>query len=168
MKDRIRLLFVPFILVLAGLIIGYTFLHWLLFIELELFQFEGIVTNFGIPIVLTGLVAWFILRPRFKLLKLESKKGNWQDFFSILIWIFLTIPLVISQEYIVTASGKLTELNSINDINRLEPTKYYSLKKCYIDKKLLRTHSSFDVSGKYNANFNIKHYPKEQNLSLER
>jgi len=91
MTDKIKLLFVPFILTLIGLIIGYTFLHWLLFIELEIFPLKEIITNFGIPIVLTGLAAWFILRPRFKILDLEAKRGNWRNFFSFILWIALTI-----------------------------------------------------------------------------
>jgi membrane associated rhomboid family serine protease len=158
MTDKIKLLFVPFILTLIGLIIGYTFLHWLLFIELEIFPLKEIITNFGIPIVLTGLAAWFILRPRFKILDLEAKRGNWRNFFSFILWIALTIPLIISQEYIVTATGKLTELNSINEINKTELTKYYSLKDFYIDKNAIGVHSEFDVSGKNNESFNMHIY----------
>lgn len=158
MTDRIKLLFVPFLLTLSSLIIGYTFLHWLLFIELEIFPIKEIITNFGIPIVLTGLAAWFILRPRFKILDLEAKRGNWRDFFSFILWIALTVPLIISQEYIVTASGKLTELNSINEINNTELTKFYSLKDFYIDKDAIGVHSAFDVSGKHNDKFNMHIY----------
>jgi rhomboid protease GluP len=72
MKDKINLLFRPFILALLGLTIGYTFLHWLFFIELELFELKELFTNFGIPIVLAGLSIWFILRPKFKISKLED------------------------------------------------------------------------------------------------
>ncbi len=158
MTDRIKLLFVPFLLTLSSLIIGYTFLHWLLFIELKIFPIKEIITNFGIPTVLTGLVAWFILRPRFKILNLETKRGNWRDFFSFILWIALTVPLIISQEYIVTASGKLTELNSINEINNTELTKFYSLKDFYIDKNAIGVHSAFDVSGKHNDKFNMHIY----------
>jgi membrane associated rhomboid family serine protease len=158
MTDKIKYLFVPYILTLAVLIIGYTFLHWLLFIELEIFPIKEIITNFGIPIVLTGLAAWFILRPRFKILNLEVKKGNWRDFFSFILWIALTIPLIISQGYIVTATGKLTEMNSINEINSSELTKFYTLKEFHIDKKAIGVHSSFDVSGKHNDKFNMHIY----------
>jgi rhomboid protease GluP len=158
MKDKIKLLFIPFIVTLAVLIIGYTFLHWLLFIELEIFPLKEIITNFGIPIVLTGLAAWFILRPRFKILNLEAKRGNWRDFYSFILWIALTVPLIISQEYVVSATGKLTELNSINEIDKFELTKYYSLKDYYIDKNAIGVHSAFDVSGKHNESFNMHIY----------
>lgn len=158
MKDKISLLFKPFIFTLIGLTVGYTFLHWVIFIELDLFQLKEVITNFVIPIVLTGLAAWFLLRPRFKILNLEAKNGNLRDFYSFIMWIALTIPLIIAQEYIVTASGRLSELNSINEINKTAKTKYYALKNFYIDKNLIGVHSAFDVSGKHNESFNMHIY----------
>lgn len=158
MNNKINLLFRPFILIFLGLIIGYSFLHWIIFLELELFQLKEIYTNFGIPFVLTGLVAWFVLRPRFKILNLEAKRGNWRDFYSFILWIALTVPVIIAQEYIVSATGKLTELNSINEINKFEKTKYYSVKNYYIDKNAIGVNPAFDVSGKHNENFNMHIY----------
>jgi len=158
MKDKINLLFKPFILTLIGLTVGYTFLHWILFIELELFQLKEIITNFVIPFVLTGLAAWFLLRPRFKILNLEAKRGNWRDFYSFIMWIALTIPVIIAQEYIVSATGKLSELNSINEINKTTKSKFYTLKNFYIDKNAIGVHSAFDVSGKHNESFNMHIY----------
>ncbi|MFV0164346.1 rhomboid family intramembrane serine protease [Empedobacter falsenii] len=158
MKDKLNIIFKPFVLTLIGLTVGYTLIHWILFIELNLFSLKEIITNFGIPIVLTGLAAWFFLRPKFKLLNLEAKRGNWRDFYSFIAWIALTIPLIIAQEYIVTATGKLTELNSIKEINNSAPTKYYALKTHYIDKRTIGVHSAFDVSGKHNESFNMHIY----------
>ena len=158
MKDKINLLFKPFILTFLGLIVGYTFIHWIIFLEFELFQLKEIITNFGIPIVLTGLAAWFILRPRFKILNLEVKSGNLRDFYSFILWIALTIPLIIAQEYVVSATGKLTELNSINEINKYKLTKYYSIKDYYIHKNAIGVHSAVDVSGRRSGSFNMHIY----------
>lgn len=38
MTDKIKLIFIPYLLSLVGLIICYTFLNWLIFIELKLFN----------------------------------------------------------------------------------------------------------------------------------
>jgi rhomboid protease GluP len=158
MKDKIRIIFIPTLLTLLGLTIIYTFLHWILFIRLELFGLKEIITNFGIPITLTGLAAWILLRAKFKILNLEVKRGNWRDFYSFILWVILTIPLIIAQEYIVTAAGQLTELNSIDEINEAEQTKFYKLKNYYIDKKVIGAYSSFDVTGKHNESFNMHIY----------
>jgi membrane associated rhomboid family serine protease len=157
-SDKINIVFKPFLIALIGLTTCYTFIHWLLFIKLNLFSLKEIITNFGIPIVLTGIVAWFLLRPKFKVLNLEAKRGNWRDFYSFILWVALTIPLIIAQEYLITATGKLTNLKSINEINNSEPTKYYALKKYYIDKVDYGVHSVFDVSGKHNESFNMNIY----------
>jgi rhomboid protease GluP len=158
MKDKITIIFIPTILTLLGLLVVYTFFHWILFIKLELFGLKEIVTNFGIPITLTGLAAWILLRPRFKILALEAKKGNWKDFYSSILWIVLTVPLIIAQEYIVTASGQLAELKSVAEVATKEPTKFYTLRNFYIDKKRIGVYSSFDVSGKHNEHFNMHIY----------
>src|SRR5687768_1098194 len=120
MKDKIRIIFIPTLPTLLALTIIYTPLHCILFIKLELFGLKEIITNFGIPFALSGLAAWFLLRPRFKILNLEAKRGNWRDFYSFILMFIFTVPLIIAQEYIVTASGELTELNSIDEINETE------------------------------------------------
>lgn len=158
MKDKLKIIFIPTVLSLLALSIVYTFLHWILFIKLNLFGLKEIVTNFGIPLALTGLTTLFILRPRLKILDVETEKGSWRDFYSFIVWVSLTVPLIIAQEYIVTASGQLTELNSVAELSKKEQTKFYSVKNYYIDKKRIGIHSAFDASGKYNENFNMHIY----------
>ncbi|WP_343530895.1 rhomboid family intramembrane serine protease [Pedobacter sp.] len=158
MIEKLNIVFKPFIFTLIGLIVGYTLVHWLVFIKLDLFSIKDIITNFAIPAVLTALAILFFLRPNFKALNLDTKRGNWRDFYSFIAWIALTIPLIIAQEYVVTATGKLTALNSINEIGNSAPTKYYSLKKHYINKKAIATHSEFDVSGRNSDSFNMHIY----------
>lgn len=158
MKDKIKLLFIPCISTLLGLTISYTLINWLLFIQLELFSLKLIIRNFGIPMVLAGITAWFIVRPRFKILRLELKNGNLRDFYSVMLWIILTWPMIVAQEYLITATGKLTELSSINEIHEFEATKYYRLEKYYVDKQSIGVHTEFEVSGKHNDDFEMDIY----------
>src|SRR5690606_368917 len=109
MKDRFQILFVPFVISLIGLTIGYTFLNWLVFIKLELFSLKEIIIEFGIPVSITGIITLLVLRPRLKILSLKAKHGSWTDFYSFILWIGLSIPLVISQKYISTSTGKLQD-----------------------------------------------------------
>ena len=159
MKDKLNIIFIPFLLTLIGLTVGYTLLHWLLFIKLNLFSLKEGVINFAIPIILTGLITWFYLSPKLKILNLKSKHGkDWPFFYSIIAWFVLTIPLVIAQAYIITATGKLTELNSIKEINNYPPTKYYTLKTYYIDKHAIGAHATFEEIGKHNEKFRMNLY----------
>lgn len=143
---------------LLGLITGYTFLHWLIFVDLELFQLNKKITDFVIPIVLTGILNLFILRPRFKILKLDTKRGSWSDFYTIMLWMAMATPIIIAQKYIVSATGKLTELKSINEINKFENSKYYILNDYYIDKNVIGIHSELDVNDRFSDNFNMHIY----------
>ena len=73
-------------------------------------------------------------------------------------WIILTIPLIISQQYVITFSGKLTQLKTINEINKYTPTKYYSLESYYIDKDHAGIFLDTEVGGKNNENFGMHIY----------
>lgn len=155
MKDRFQIIVKPYLWTCIGLVVGYTFLHWVLFIEMDMFSLKEIVTNFVIPFVLAGLAGIFIVRPKLKILNLTARRGSWKDFYTFVACALILVPLIIAQEYIVTASGKLTELNSINEINLSKPTKYYTLKNFYIDKNRIGVYPFFEVSGKHNQDFNM-------------
>lgn len=145
MKDKLQIIYFPTILTLIVLVIGYTFLHWLIFIELELFSLKEGILNFGIPITLAGLTAWILIRPKLKILDLEISTGSMIEFCTMLVWMGITFPLFITQDYIQTATGKLTELTSINEINSYEETKYYTLENYYIDKNDIGVYHDYEV-----------------------
>ncbi len=134
------------------LVSGYTFLHWLIFIELKLFSLKKMLLEFGIPITLAGLSAWIYIRPKLKILKL----GDWLEFCTMLIWVGITAPILIAQNYIQTSTGKLTELTSINDINNNEETKYYSFENYYVDKNTVGIYHDYEViPKKYGSDLNM-------------
>lgn len=158
MKDKLNFVFKPFVLALIVLTIGYTFVHWLFFIELNLFSLKKSIIGIGVPIVLSGVTAWLFLYRKLKALDLKASRGDWRDFYCVIAWIALTIPLIIAQEYMVTATGKLTELSSIKEINNFKLSKYYTLESFHIHKNGVGFHSAFDVSGKHNEDFNMEIY----------
>lgn len=75
-----------------------------------------------------------------------------------MLWIILFVPAIIAQYYIQTATGKLTELTNISELDSLPKTKYYTVKELYIEKKNIGTHTSFVVTGKHSENFNMNIY----------
>jgi len=158
MYDKLNITFKPFLLSLIVLLVGYTFLHWIIFIKLEIFQPKEIITNFGIPIFLTGIISWFYLRPRLKILRLKTSRDSLIDLYCIVAWITLTIPLVISQQYLITSSGKLTKLKTITEISKSAPTKYYSLQSYYIDKNHPGIFLNTEVGGRNNENLALQIY----------
>jgi rhomboid protease GluP len=156
---KFRLIFIPFLVINLGLVIAYTFLHWLLFIQIGTIKINEIIVNLIAPMVAPWIPILIWLNPRIKLLNIARAKARNPLFgYSFVAWIAMVAPLVIAQSYIETATGKLTALDHISQIDSLPKTKYYALKHFYIDKRLVHIKTTFEVSGKYNENFDMYIY----------
>jgi rhomboid protease GluP len=153
---KFKLIYLPFLLITISSILGYTFLHWLLFIQLELFSIKEDILKFWLPIGLVCLSIYFFLYPRVKLLRF--KKDDIPSFICFLAALIIIIPTITAQEYLTTATGKVTDLKDIYQIQKLEKTKYYTLKRCYIDKRNIGVLNTTSLSGKGNTTFNIEIY----------
>jgi rhomboid protease GluP len=153
--DKLKLIYKPFLIATIGCAVIYSFLNWLLIIKLQLFPVKEMIVNFIIPLIIPAIPLLFWIRPRLKLLNLKTKKGSWIDFYTFILWIAMAAPTLVAQSYLETASGKLSELDNITQIDKQEATKYYSLKNAFIDKLHISVQSVFDVSGKNNEHFNM-------------
>ncbi len=139
-------------------IVIYTFLNWLLFIKTNTFSIKEDIVNFWLPFGLPWIPVLLWLRPRIKLLKLTGGNGNLPFLYQFIAALAMAIPTIVAQGYIEKASGTLTKLETINEIDKGEQTKYYTVKNFHIDKTNIGVHSAFDVSGKHNENFNMHLY----------
>lgn len=157
-KKKLRLIYLPFLVMTISFIVLYTFLNWLLFIKTNTFSIKEDIVNFWLPFGLPWLPVLLWLRPRIKLLKLTGGNGNLPFLYQFIAALAMAIPTIVAQEYIEKASGTLTKLETINEIDNGEQTKYYTVKSFYIDKTNIGVHSAFDVSGKHNENFNMHLY----------
>lgn len=155
---KFKLIFIPYLIISAATIILYTFLHWLLLIQFSLFQVKDIIITFWAPCIMPWLPILVLLTRRIKLLDLKSKKGDPLWTYQGTMWIAMAVPLVIAQPYIISATGKLTVLDTINEIATKPASKYYTLKKFYIDKEGVALRSVSTVSGKFNRNLNYTIY----------
>jgi rhomboid protease GluP len=155
LADKLRLIYKPFVLIAIGFILTYTFLHWVLFIKAGIPLKEDIIEfwlPFGLPFI--PILIW--LRPRIKLLHFKNDNASFG--YQFLACIAIAIPTIIAQEYLVTATGKLTQLDNIAQILQHDKTKYYSLKNYYIDKQHIAVQNTASVTGKHNKDFNMLIY----------
>jgi rhomboid protease GluP len=112
---KLNILFIPFLLISISICVGYTFLHWLLVIKLELFSINDIVIEFAGPFVLSLIITLFFFRRRIRILNLKTKANKTPDFYFAILWISLSVPNIIAQNYLPKVTGKLTLLYSINE-----------------------------------------------------
>ncbi|MCF6298065.1 MAG: rhomboid family intramembrane serine protease [Flavobacteriaceae bacterium] len=155
---KLKLIYKPFIIMAIIFISGYTFLNWLILIELELFSLKGFIIKFGLPFTLPWILVLVWLRPKIRVLKLTKGNGNLPFLYQFVAILTIIIPTIIAQEYIETASGKLTAIQSVSEINNQDKTKYYQITNFYIDKMNIGVNTTFDVSGKHSNRFNMHIY----------
>jgi membrane associated rhomboid family serine protease len=157
-SKKLKHIYSPFLVMTISFIVIYTFLNWLLFIKTNTFSIKEDIVNFWLPFGLPWIPVLLWLRPRIKLLKLTGGNGNLPFLYQFIAALAMAIPTIVAQGYIEKASGTLTKLETINEIDKGEQTKYYTVNSFHIDKTNIGVHSSFDVSGRHNENFNMHLY----------
>lgn len=155
LSDKLKLIFKPFVIIAICFITIYTFLHWALFIKAGLPLKEDIV-KFWLPFGLTFISIFIWLRPRTKLLHFKNDNSSFG--YQFLAAIAIAVPTIIAQEYLITATGKLTSVENVAQIDKSEKTKYYALKNFYIDKQRIAVRKTASVTGKHNEDFNMLIY----------
>lgn len=124
MIERLRKLYIPFLILSVGYLVGYTFLNWLIIYNLHLIEPKEDLVNIWIPMGLSGLLVLLFMRSRIKALKIGEKA---REFLGFIFWLLLTAPVIFGQFYVETKSGKLTVLNNPSEIEAFKESKYYSI-----------------------------------------
>jgi rhomboid protease GluP len=146
---KFRLIFLPLVLLSISFLVVYTFLHWLLVVKngLEVPE-EGIILL--LPLILAFVFSVIFIDPRLDVLKFQGK-------FKSLPLVFLATlavgaPAMIAQEYMLTATGKLSHLADISQVDLNKKTKYYRFDTIVFDNSHaiyhLKTHVSSSSKGR--------------------
>ena len=147
--EKLRLIYIPFLIIALSVIVGYSYLNWLIMVKLQVFTYNETIVNIIPPFIITGIAVFIWLRPRIKLLSLATTKfGDPLFLFQFIAVILITLPTIVAQDYMIMETGKLTNLENITQIDRHVTTKYYSLKNYFIDKKDTKIYSTSYVSGR--------------------
>lgn len=153
---KLQLIYVPFLLLSLLFVSGYSLLHWLLLIKLQLVSIDESLVNFWLPMLLPWPLLFFYLRPRLKLC--HFTKSNSRFIYLLIASLLLAVPTIVAQEYLNSATGKLTQLDSINELLLQPQTKYYQLKQFYIDKKHIGVQRNIEPVGKGNSELQMSLY----------
>jgi len=151
MKDKIlkiKLIYIPFLLLSLGFIVIYTFLHWFLILKLQLFEIDEDIINYLIPFSVVWIPFVVIFKKRIKLLNLRWSKQGIDPLRISIAALATLIATSFAQDYIRTAAGELSQLNSVEQIDKTHLTKYYQFDKIYLVKKWREIYWFSDVEGK--------------------
>jgi rhomboid protease GluP len=147
--QKLKLIFLPYLLITAATIGIYSFLNWLLIIRFKLFVVDNVIVNVFIPVgfVFLNLVIWLL--PRLRLLKLTfGYRKNPLFGLILLAGGAMVAPAFISQQYLNVITGKITMLDRVSQINDYPATRYYTIKHVYADKQLANVKYTAEVSNK--------------------
>jgi hypothetical protein len=146
---KLRLIFVPYLIIAISTIVLYTFLNWLLIIRFDLIKIDDSIVGFLIPVFIPWIPNLIWLMPRIKLLRFKKDYPKNPVFGNLFIsCLVISISLILAQQYITTATGKLTQLNYISEIHDQPPTKYYTARHFYINKNMVHVKVAFGVTNK--------------------
>lgn len=152
--EKLKVIYLPFLLIAFCFILAYTFLHWLLIISG--ISVREIIITFVLPFCLPWIPVYIWLRPRIRILDFKNDNASFlMQFLAVFAICFSTTSL---QNYLIQITGELTHLEYISQYAENPKTKYYTLKKYYIDKKNIIVRPTASVSGKYGQNFNMRLY----------
>ena len=153
MLNKIKFVFLPFLLIAIGFISAYTFFNWFLFIKLNVFPIKESLRNFIIPMCLLASIIFIWLKPRIDLLEFKNTRNAF--LYVVVAWFLIMIPAVIAQEYLNIATGKLTELDSIGDIATQEKTKFYTVQNYFVFKDGTKFTTVTNVTGSRDQDFDM-------------
>lgn len=153
LKDKLRVIYLPFLWGSIGLLVFYTLLHWLLFIQLELFHPKEEYTNFFFPAILCVL---FLLLYRERI-KLFARK-DWHDFLMVVCILALLAPQIVTQSYLTKQQGRLVEIDTPDQIDAEKQVKYYKVHDSHISKSDVGAYLTRTNANRQGSEINITVY----------
>lgn len=160
MKDiiyKLKTIFLPFLLISVGCILFYNSFRYILDIQLNLLTLKKDVLNYWIPTFLPWVPVLLWLRRRTHLLKMDWRHGQGHFNLQILMAITMIAPLIISQNYLTTASYDLVHVQEASQIHSHSSEKYFKVDEVKLNSEKCIPYTTSRVRGKSNQHL-VYHY----------
>jgi rhomboid protease GluP len=143
-----------FLAVTFGTVFGLGFIRWLFCLQFSIIDIKEEIWVLWLPLIFPWIPIILWLRQRFRILTFkDNDKGRFG--FQMIAWLIITAMLFVSQAYLTTATGRLQKLSTINDIEKVEKSRYYELTNFSVANYYGGTYTDFRQSGKYNQYLNF-------------
>jgi rhomboid protease GluP len=129
---KVKLIFLPFLILSVGFLIGYSLLRYLVDVQLHL-PVKDYMLNLAVPLILPCLLSAIFLRKRVRLLDLKGERQDGYFPYVLFAGIFAAIPTLVAQFYIEKAAYNLNELENPAAIAAAPPDKYYHFAQYSVD-----------------------------------
>lgn len=155
---RIKLLLLPLLGLAAAFMAAYCFLYWLLHLRLQVIPLKEDVLQVWIPIALASLFVYLLVRPRVHLLRLDRNDGKVRTLYYMVATALMVVPLLFLLPFLESATGTLTRLGFITDIDRQPAARYYKPDAYVLHESFTGVQGTVSYSGKNNQDLNFDLY----------
>lgn len=149
-KIRFRFVYLPYIVITAGVTILYTFLHWLLKIKLQWLQYvDEDILEMWLPFALSGLCYIIWLRRRFRIFTFKIAHGDAVFRYLFVLSLSTGLLTALLQTYVVREASRLIHLKESSDIISQDKAKYYRIENYFAYENEARMFFSANTGGRY-------------------
>lgn len=153
---KFRYIVPTFLLVAFGTTIAVLIFRWIFTINSEILPIKEDVFHIWLPLVLPWVPITIWLRPKVRIVKFK-KGGDAPMLLQFIAWITIVAMMIISNDYLKTATGKISEVNTIDELAEFD-VRYLKLNQIELDRQFGSAHTEFRASGKYNEHLNFDSY----------
>jgi len=126
---KVRLVFVPYLMLLAVCLAAYSFFNWRFYLLHPSGHVWEAVMLIILPIGLAIGTVLIWLRPRLRLLTVTSPRTSPQFTLNMLSIMAMAIPIILFQHLLLSATSELRKVHTPSDITRAGYAKYYSVEE---------------------------------------
>lgn len=133
-----------------GTVIVFVLLRLLLELGLHVSTIKEEVWQKGIPFFAPWIPVMIWLRPRLRVLTFDAFEDRQRSAFLVTSGATIMIATMMSQQYLTTATGALTEVKRVGDIEAMPPARYYRIERFAVNTALQGFASTLREYGKRN------------------
>lgn len=156
LQTKTKLVFVPLLVLTFAFFVTYLLLYWFICIRLGNEFFKEDITHIWCPMALAAILVLLFIRPRVHLLKLDKDNGRIRGLYYMVAIAVLCVPTVTGVYLLDTATGKLTDLGHISEIQTRPQSRYYKPNAYVLFKSHIGVHPKWTYSGKRSQNLNFE------------
>lgn len=155
---KVKHIIPTYLIISLSTMAGLLLFRWLFTIQFEIIDIKEDIWNFWIPALLPWIPILIWLEPRFKDLTSKDDTDRSSTIFTFVSGVTLAACLIISQEYLTTATGKLELLQYPSEITVKPKARFYKINRYKIEKDFISYYTDIQLSGKYNKHLDISIY----------
>ncbi|MCB9252006.1 MAG: rhomboid family intramembrane serine protease [Flavobacteriales bacterium] len=150
LKIKIWKIYLPFLLTSTGTIAIYALLRWVLDLKLGVLPIKAELLNYWFPFLIPWIPILIWLRKRLRLIEIAGRSDNGYFGYQLLISMAISIPCIISQNYLEKASFALINLKNVNEVRKFENERYFRIADYKIEKEEVLPYFTSRSSGRNN------------------